>query len=218
MTARLLALAATLGGCFACTDWPQPRILRVTPSTMTETDATLLDIEVDAVLETIADYEQGTLSARTRIEIEIGPEVVGPKSYAPGGLIQAQVPTILPQGVYDVRVKFVDDGRVAVARDALTVLPGAWPDRYTIDPIGPQRRQTPFEIVVRAQGENAATFQGNVRLRVGPYGGIGPAVSRAFVDGVLTETVVVESVGASEVITVTDVAGHSGTSNAFSLQ
>lgn len=214
---RLLAAVPVLL-CAACTEWPEPRILRVTPSAMSETDATLLDIEVDAVLQTIADYEQGTVTARTRIEIEIGSEVVGPKSYAPGGLIQAQVPTILAQGVYDVRVKFIDDGRVAIAENALTVVPGAWPDSYTIDPIAPQRRQTPFEILVRAQGANAAAFRGNVRLRVGPYGGIGPTVSRAFVDGVLTETVVVESVGASEVITVTDVVGHSGTSNAFSLR
>lgn len=211
-------LAALAVFALGCTEWPAPRILRVSPATMIATEATPIEIEVRAALLTIADYEQGTISARTRIELQIGPQVVGPDALAPGGLIQAVVPTLLPPGAHDVRVKFLDDGRTAVAPEAFTVLPGTWPQRYRIDPVGPQRRQSPFQIVVRAEGPFAQSFRGNVRLRVGPHGGIGPSISGAFVDGVLTERVIVDSVGATEAVTVTDLAGSSGTSNVFTLR
>ena len=71
---------------------------------------------------------------------------------------------------------------------------------------------------MRATGASAAAFRGNVRLETGAGGSIGPRVSEPFVDGVLTQQVVVDSVQSDVVIRVTDIAGHVATSNTFLLR
>jgi hypothetical protein len=110
------------------------------------------------------------------------------------------------------------DGRTAVRPGGLTVVEGEWPEGYSIDPIGPQRRLVPFTLTVRATGASAAAFRGNVRLETGAGGSIGPRLSEPFVDGVLTQQVVVDSIQSDVIIRVTDIAGHVGTSNTFLLQ
>jgi hypothetical protein len=57
-----------------------------------------------------------------------------------------------------------------------------------------------------------------VRLETGAGGSIGPRVSEPFVDGVLTQQVVVDSIQSDVALRVTDLAGHVGTSNTFLLQ
>ena len=71
---------------------------------------------------------------------------------------------------------------------------------------------------MRATGATAAAFRGNVRLQTGASGTIGPRVSEPFVNGVLTQQVVVNSIQSNVVIRVTDIAGHEGTSNTFLVQ
>jgi hypothetical protein len=118
---------------------------------------------------------------------------------------------------YDVKVT-LGDGRTAVRPGGLRVVEGEWPEDYSIDPIGVQRRLVPFTVTVRATGAHAAAFRGNVRLETGAGGSIGPRVSEPFVDGVLTQQVVVDSIQSDVALRVTDLAGHVGTSNTFLLQ
>ncbi|PTL82010.1 hypothetical protein [Vitiosangium sp. GDMCC 1.1324] len=213
---KLVSIAA-LVLLAACQDWPEPVIRSVSPSEMRASEATVLDLDAELPLPTVVDYSKGTLEVDTRVSVSIGTLEVPTLAVSPEGVISTRVPSILTPGRYDVKVT-LGDGRTAVRPGGLTVVEGEWPEGYSIDPIGPQRRLEPFTVTVRATGANAAAFRGNVRLETGAGGTIGPRVSEPFVDGVLTQQVVVDSVQSNVAIRVTDLAGHTGTSNTFTLQ
>lgn len=212
---KLVALAA-LVLLAACQDWPEPVIHSVSPSEMRASEATALDLRAELPLPTVVDYGEGTLEVDTRVTVSIGTLEV-PTLAISKDVISTRVPSVLAPGSYDVKVT-LGDGRTAVRPGGLTVVEGEWPEGYTIDPIGSQQRLVPFTLTVRATGPNAAAFRGNVRLETGAGGSIGPRVSEPFVDGVLTQQVVVNSTQSSVIIRVTDIAGHEGTSNTFLLQ
>jgi hypothetical protein len=214
---RKLVPIAALVSLLACQDWPEPVIRSVSPPEMRASEATALALDAELVLPTTVDYSQGTLEVDTRVSVHIGTLEVPTLAVSPEGVISTRVPSVLAPGSYDVKVT-LGDGRTAVRPGGLTVVEGEWPEGYSIDPIGPQRRLEPFTLTVRATGANAAAFRGNVRLETGAGGSIGPRVSEPFVDGVLTQQVVVDSVQSDVVIRVTDIAGHMGTSNTFLLQ
>lgn len=212
---KLVALAA-LVLLAACQDWPEPVIHSVSPSEMRASEATALDLRAELPLPTVVDYGEGTLEVDTRVTVSIGTLEV-PTLAISKDVISTRVPSVLAPGSYDVKVT-LGDGRTAVRPGGLTVVEGEWPEGYSIDPIGSQQRLVPFTLTVRATGANAAAFRGNVRLETGAGGSIGPRVSEPFVDGVLTQQVVVNSTQSSVIIRVTDIAGHEGTSNTFLLQ
>jgi hypothetical protein len=214
---RKLVSIATLVLLVACQDWPEPVIRSVSPSEMRANEATALALDAELIPHTTVDYSQGTIEVDTRVSVRIGTLDVPTLAVSPEGVISTRVPSVLAPGRYDVKVT-LGDGRTAVRPGGLTVVEGEWPEGYSIDPIGPQRRLEPFTLTVRATGANAAAFRGNVRLETGVGGNIGPRVSEPFVDGVLTQQVVVDSVQSDVVIRVTDIAGHVGTSNTFLLQ
>jgi hypothetical protein len=209
-TAALLLLTA-------CQDWPEPVIRSVSPSEMRASEATALTVEARLILPATIDYDKGTLEVDTRTSVHIGTLEVPTLAISPEGVISTRVPSVLAPGSYDVKVT-LGDGRTAVRPGGLTVVEGEWPEGYSIDPIGPQRRLEPFTLTVRATGAGAAAFRGNVRLEIGASGTIGPRVSEPFVEGVLTQQVVVNSVQSDVVIRVTDIAGHVGTSSTFVLR
>lgn len=213
---KLVSIAALLL-LLGCQDWPEPVIRSVSPSEMRASEATALALDAELILPTTVDYSQGTLEVDTRVSVRIGTLDVPTLAVSPEGVISTRVPSVLAPGSYDVKVT-LGDGRTAVRPGGLTVVEGEWPEGYSIDPIGPQRRLEPFTLTVRATGANAPSFRGNVRLETGAGGSIGPRVSEPFVDGVLTQQVVVDSVQSDVVIRVTDIAGHVGTSNTFLLQ
>jgi hypothetical protein len=214
---RTLVSIATLLLLAACQDWPEPVIRSVSPSEMRASEATMLALDAELPLPTVVDYGKGTLEVDTRVSVSLGTLEVPALAVSSEGVISTRVPSMLAPGRYDVKVT-LGDGRTAVRPGGLTVVEGEWPEGYSIDPIGPQQRLVPFTLTVRATGANAAVFRGNVRLDTGAGGAIGPRVSEPFVDGVLTQQVVVDSIQSSVVIRVTDIAGHVGTSNTFTLQ
>ncbi|HZH14990.1 MAG TPA: hypothetical protein VE057_11605 [Archangium sp.] len=213
---RKLVSIAALVSLLACQDWPEPVIRSVSPSEMRASEATALTLDAELHLPTTVDYSQGTLEVDTRVSVRIGTLEVPTLAISPEG-ISTRVPSVLAPGSYDVKVT-LGDGRTAVRPGGLTVVEGEWPEGYSIDPIGPQQRLVPFTLTVRATGANAAAFRGNVRLETGAGGSIGPRVSEPFVDGVLTQQVVVDSIQSDVVIRVTDIAGHVSTSNTFLLR
>jgi hypothetical protein len=213
---RKLVFVTPLVLLLGCQDWPEPVIRSVSPSEMRASETTALTLDAELVLPTTVDYSKGTLVVDTRVSVRIGTLEVPTLAVSPEG-VSTRVPSLLAPGSYDVKVT-LGDGRTAVRPGGLTVVEGEWPEGYSIDPIGPQRRLVPFTLTVRATGAHAATFRGNVRLETGAGGSIGPRVSEPFVDGVLTQQVVINSVQSDVVILVTDVAGHEGASNTFLLQ
>ncbi len=214
---RKLVSIAALVLLLACQDWPEPVIRSVSPSEMRASEATVLSLDAELPLPTVVDYGKGTLEVDTRVSVSLGTLEVPALAVSSEGVISTRVPSMLAPGRYDVKVT-LGDGRTAGRPGGLTVVEGEWPEGYSIDPIGPQQRLVPFTLTVRATGANAAAFRGNVRLDTGAGGAIGPRVSEPFVDGVLTQQVVVDSIQSSVIIRVTDIAGHVGTSNTFTLQ
>ncbi|HYO52478.1 hypothetical protein [Archangium sp.] len=214
---RKLVSIAALVLLLACQDWPEPVIRSVSPSEMRASEATALALDAELILPTTVDYGKGTLEVDTRVSVSIGTLEVPTLAVSPEGVISTRVPSLLAPGSYDVKVT-LGDGRTAVRPGGLSVVEGEWPEGYSIDPIGPQQRLVPFTLTVRATGANAAAFRGNVRLETGVGSSIGPRVSEPFVDGVLTQQVVVNSIQSDMVIRVTDIVGHVGTSNTFLLQ
>ena len=149
--------------------------------------------------------------------VHLGTQELGDGRAPKDGIFRLEVPTVFEPGRYDVRVT-LEDGREATLKDGFTVTGGSWPDGYAIDPIGPQHPFVPFTITVRAQGPNAESFRGNVRIEAPPGATVGPTLSGAFVNGVLTQQVVMTSTRSQELLIVSDVAGHRATSNTFALQ
>lgn len=213
---RKLVSIAVLFSLVACQDWPEPVIRSVTPAEMRSSEATALALDTELVLPTTVDYGTGTLEVDTRVSVRIGTLEVPTLAVTPEG-VSTRVPSVLAPGSYDVKVT-LGDGRTAVRLGGLTVVEGEWPEGYSIDPIGSQRRLVPFTVTVRATGASASAFRGNVSLETGAGATIGPRVSEPFVDGVLTQQVVINSIQSDVIIRVTDIAGHVGTSNTFLLQ
>lgn len=217
MKVKLLVALALLCAVTGCREWPDPVIRSITPPRMIASEQTRIEVRADLPLPTTVDYSDGSAEVDVTAELQIGRTGLGEGTYPDDGVFEVDVPTLFEPGTYDVRIT-LGDGREAVLADGFTVDPGQWPDGYAIDPIGPQRPFVPFTITVRAQGANAATFRGNVRLEVPTGATIGPSVSGRFVDGVLSQQIVLSSVRNQELVIVSDVAGHRATSNSFPLQ
>jgi hypothetical protein len=213
---KLVSIVAPLL-LLACQEWPEPVIRSVSPSEMRASEATALTLDSELILPATVDYSKGTVEVDTRVSVRIGTLEVPTLAVSPEGVISTRVPSLLAPGSYDVKVT-LGDGRTAVRPGGLTVVEGEWPEGYTIDPIGPQQRLVPFTLTVRATGAGAAAFRGNVRLETGVGSSVGPRVSEPFVDGVLTQQVVVDSTQADMAIRITDIAGHVVTSNTFFLR
>lgn len=217
---RLLSLAACLLILSSCQDWPDPVIRSVTPSEMVASEATTLAIDTRLPLPMGVDYATGEIEADTRVTLTVG-TLTAPTltvlDISPQGVITARVPSELAEGSYDVKLE-LGDGRTAELPGGLTVVQGQWPDGYSFDPIAQKQRLAPFTVTVRATGANAASFRGTVRFGASAGATIRPRVSDPFVDGVLTQEVVVDSASSNVIISVSDIDGNRGTSNEFVLQ
>lgn len=214
---RRAALASFLVLFTGCSDWPEPVIRSITPAQMVASQTTAVEVRADLPLPTTVDYADGTASVDAAAVLRIGRQELGSGVYPKDGVFTVEVPTVFEPGSYDVTIT-LEDGRQAILPQGFTVSEGAWPEGYTIDPVGPQRRLVPFDVTIRATGANAASFRGNVRLEVPAGASVGPALSGQFVDGVLTQQVVINTTRAEELLIVTDVAGNRSTSNTFQVQ
>ena len=84
----------------------------------------------------------------------------------------------------------------------------------SIDPIPEQLRGVPFVITLRAEGPDAALFEGQALLSVNK-GHVSPNLSDAFHQGVLQQQVVLDKQGGDVVLTVRVGKGLTVQSNPF---
>ncbi len=212
-TAFLSVIALALG---CAQPLPEPVIHSVQPAEFEEGQAPLLQIDFDATLPFSVDYDQGTATIQAELSVLIGETPLELEGPLVDGRVSGVAPFGLTPGTYDVTV-ILADGRRGTLVGGLQVLPGQFPERFAIDPLPEQKRGQPFDVTIRAEGPQAAQFNGVVRLSVSK-GSISPEFTGAFVAGVRTERVTIDAPASEIVLTVEDAAGHSGTSAPFRVR
>ena len=208
-----LLVALCLSGCTGAT-LPPPTVVSVSPAQRPASSSGPVTVMVDAVLPTFVDHSAQAVSVDDRLTLSIGPRPFGPSRWADGGVVTDFLPSVLPQGSYDVRVELAD-GRLATATDAFRVTTGTWPVGYTIDTIPDQHSGIPFGVTLRARGGQDGGYIGTVNLSV-PGATVSPGVSGPFVAGVRVEVITV-TVGrpASYQLMVSDLGGGPGGTSLF---
>ena len=210
---RCLLTALLLAGCSGAT-LPPPTVVSVSPAERPASTSGPVTVTLDAVLPTRADHGTNTVTVDDRLTLTIGPRPFGPSRWADAGVITDFLPSVLPDGSYDVTVE-LGDGRRATATAALRVTPGDWPVGYTIDMIGDQTSGVPFGVTVRARGAPDGGYGGTVYLSV-PGATVSPAISGPFSGGVRVEVITVTVDGAGMYhLDVSDLAGRTGRSLNF---
>jgi hypothetical protein len=213
MRRPLLALLAVLLAAGCDQALPDPSVRAVTPAQYEQGTAVRLGVEFDAVLPFDIDYGADTASTDFLVRVQVGDRLIPTEPYPGGNSVWATPPPTLAPGDYEVGV-VLSDGRRGTLPSALTVLPGTFPERFTIAPIPDQVRNRPFELFLTAEGGQAALFNGVVRIEVN-RGNISPTESGPFTDGTRVQTVTIPNPANDVVITVTDAAGNVGASNPF---
>jgi hypothetical protein len=208
-----LLVALCLAGCTGAT-LPPPTVVSVSPAQRPASSSGPVTVMVDAVLPTFVDHSAQAVSVDDRLTLSIGPRPFGPSRWADGGVITDFLPSVLPQGSYDVTVELAD-GRLATATDAFRVSQGTWPTGYTIDLIPDQHSGVPFGVTLRAQGGQDGGYIGTVNFSVNGAT-VSPTVSGPFTGGVRVEVITVTvNRPASYQLVVSDLGGRSGTSLFF---
>ncbi|MGZ3459162.1 MAG: hypothetical protein ACXU86_11740 [Archangium sp.] len=159
---------------------------------------------------TIQGVEQdGTLLATVPDSLPAGPQEVRLKLGDGSQTVSAQGLTVLPAPPpLETRDPLGDppgDGGVGDptpgAKDGGTENRPLLITGLSIDPIPDQTRDVPFVITLRAEGPDAAFFEGQVLLSVNK-GHVSPNLSNAFHQGVLQEQVVLDKQGGDVMLTV----------------
>ena len=204
---RLLA-ALCLAGCSGAT-LPAPTVVSVSPAERPASSSGPVTVTVDAILPTLADHGLDTVTVDDSLTLKIGPRAFGPSRWADAGVITDFLPSVLPEGSYDVTVE-LGDGRLTTATGAFQVTRGAWPVGYTIDMIGAQTSGLPFGVTIRAQGAPDGGYSGTVFLSV-PGATVSPTISGPFDGGFRVEviTVTVGTAGPHH-LEVSDLSGGPG--------
>ena len=204
-----------LAGCSGAT-LPEPRVVSVSPAERPASSSGPVTVTLDAVLPTLADHGLNTVTVDDRLTLKIGPRPFGPSHWADAGVITDFLPSVLPEGSYDVTVELGDE-RLTTATGAFRVTAGDWPVGYTIDMIGGQRSGTPFGVTIRAQGAPDGGYGGTVNLAV-PGARVSPGISGPFAAGVRVEviTVTVDHSGLYH-LDVSDLGGRTGRSLNFQI-
>ena len=197
-----------LAGCSGAT-LPEPTVVSVSPAERPASSSGPVTVTLDAVLPTLADHGLDTVTVDDRLSVKIGPRAFGPSRWADAGVITDFLPSVLPEGGYDVTVE-LGDGRLSTAVGAFQVTRGGWPVGYTIDMIGAQTSGVPFGVTVRAQGAPDGGYSGTVFLSV-PGAAVSPTISGPFDGGFRVEVITV-TVGTSGPyhLEVSDLSGGPG--------
>ena len=213
-TAWLLA-ALSLAGCSGAT-LPAPTVVSVSPAQRPASSSGPVTVTLDAILPTLADHGLDTVTIDDRLTMKIGPRAFGPSRWADGGVITDFLPTVLPEGTYDVTVE-LGDGRTTTASSAFEVTQGTWPVGYIVDMIGNQTSGAPFGVTIRAQGGTDGGYIGTVNFAV-PGATVTPVVSGPFVGGVRVEVLTITVTHAGQYhLDVSDLAGRTGRSLNFQI-
>jgi len=191
-------------------------VVSVSPAERPASSSGPVTVTLDAVLPTLADHGLNTVTVDDRLTLKIGPRPFGPSHWADAGVITDFVPSVLPEGSYDVTVELGDE-RLTTATGAFRVTAGDWPVGYTIDMIGGQRSGTPFGVTIRAQGAPDGGYGGTVNLAV-PGARVSPGISGPFAAGVRVEVITVTvDHSAAYHLDVSDLAGRTGRSLNFQI-
>ena len=218
---KLLAPALVLlvvAGCSGAS-LPAPTIVSVEPSQRPASSSGPVTVTLDAILPTVVDYGAGSATVDDVLSLKIGGRVFGPPRWVDAGVVTDFLPTVLPEGRYDVTVQ-LGDGRLAIATDAFHVTPGDWPIGYIISTIPSQTSGIPFGVNVTAKGAPDGGYGGTVNLAVTPGAHVSPTISGPFIAGTLNQviTVTVDNPPDDVSLTVTDLDGHFGTSLSFRVR
>jgi hypothetical protein len=176
-------------------------------------------VTIDAVLPTLVDYGTGAATVDDGVSVKIGPRTFGPSRWVDAGVVTEFLPSVLPEGSYDVTVQ-LGDGRLTTARDAFRVTAGDWPTGYIIDTIPTQRSGVPFGVTISAQGADGG-YSGTVNLAISPPGAqVSPTISGPFGAGRRVEVITVTLDGGPGdfSLVVSDLVSHSGTSLPFHVR
>ena len=222
-----LILACFLGAC-ETGELPPPSIVSVQPERVAEGGASVLTIEVKAVLPVTVSYHSRTADLSSQgMKLFIAGEETNAAFTQQDGKLIAAVPTGLAQGAYDVQVA-MDDGREAVREQAFSVVPQAelrdedvvvrgGLTGFQIDPIGEQVSGVPFKVTLRALGPEASTFQGTAVVR--DIKGKDAAITTgAFSGGVIQQELTLEQSSGNAVLLVEDSLGNRGLSTGFRVR
>jgi hypothetical protein len=210
----LAGLASVVLGCNGGT-LPPPGIVSVQPATRAASASGDVTVVLDAVLPTVANYGANSAAIDDTMTLRIGTRPFGPTRWTDGGVVSDFLPSVLPEGQYDVTLE-LGDGRLATAEGAFTVTPGDWPSSYSIDPIPGETSGVPFGVTLRANGPAAGGFGGTVSLAV-PGATVTPSISGPFQNGVRVEVITVTGSGMRRLV-VSDLVSNSGQSNPFLVQ
>jgi hypothetical protein len=195
-------------------------VVSVEPSQRPASSSGSVTVTLDAILPTVVDYGAGSATVGDALSLKIGGRPFGPTRWVDAGVVTDFLPSVLPEGRYDVTVQ-LGDGRLATATDAFRVTTGFWPTGYIIDTIPSQRSGVPFGVTIRAQGAPDGGYGGTVSLAVFPSGAeVSPTISGPFAAGLRVEviTVTVDSPPGDFQLVVSDLAGHTGTSLPFHVR
>src|SRR5262249_54244670 len=162
-----------------------PTVVSVSPAQRPASSSGPVTVTLDAILPTLADHGLDTVTIDDRLSMKIGPRTFGPSRWADAGVITDFLPSVLPEGTYDVTVE-LGDGRTTTASSAFEVTQGTWPVGYIVDMIGQQTSGAPFGVTIRAQGGTDGGFIGTVNFAV-PGATVVPVISGPFVGGVRVE-------------------------------
>jgi len=196
---------------------PQPTVVSVNPAERPASSSGPVTVTIEAVLPTMVNYGAVSATVDDRLTVKIGPRSFGPPVWTDGGVVTDFLPSVLPEGRYDVTLA-LGDGRSATAPSAFHVTAGDWPVGYTIDTIPNQTSGVPFGVTLRARGAPDGGYGGTVSLSV-PGARVSPVTSGPFVAGVLVQVITVTADGAGNYqLVVSDLAGHTGTSLPFRLR
>ncbi|AKJ01256.1 hypothetical protein ATI61_11442 [Archangium gephyra] len=217
---RKIALLSTL--LCACEPYtsPAPNIVSIEPEEVVSGETATISLKLDAPLPVKVDYGERTATVVTPI-LRIGGQAVPLTHVEQDGTLQATLPGSLSAGLQDVRLE-LGDGSGSISEQGLTVLPlppamepwnadGGPMDpgegrhllvtAVRIDPIPDQISDVPFSITLRAEGPEAALFEGQVQLSTNK-GHLRPNLSNAFSKGLRQEQVVLDKPGGNVVLTV----------------
>jgi hypothetical protein len=210
----LLALAGCSGASL-----PAPTIVSVDPAQRPASSSGPVTVTLDAILPTAVDYGAGSATVDDALSLKIGGRPFGTSHWVDGGVITDFLPSVLPEGRYDVTVQ-LGDGRLAIATDGFRVTPGNWPIGYIINTIPSQHSGIPFGVSITAEGADGG-FSGTVTLTVSSGAHVSPTISGPFVAGTLNQVITVtvdDPRNDPFSLTVTDLDGHFGTSLPFHVR
>jgi hypothetical protein len=207
------------------TELPAPTLAGLAPVEMYQNEDTPLSVRLTAQLPVKVDYSQRSAELQKGLTLRIGGEEVAELAVKPGleaSEVTGMVPAgRLPVGPQDVRLTLAD-GREAVLPQAFNVKPPLAVSGFAFDSIPDQRAGVPFTVTIRAQGGDAARFEGSLTLSsnrdaqnraVVPPRRIGP-----FQRGEYRQQLTIEAQNGNVTLEVTDAMGKTGRSNPFKVQ